>query len=140
MTGSLSLSTLLQRELQNEVPDAVLRQCPEADRVMAENILRVAQAELVVLNLASTTVSVEGRKITLKCVMTGPSPSVSLSSMRTLQAYSPARVLELRTALHEGHMFLFIELSDSLTRISTTELEVVRVIKKRRILDRLTSA
>ena len=71
--------------------------------------------------------------------MTGPSPSVSLSSMRNLQAYSPARVLDLRTMLHEGHMFLLIDLSDSLTRISTTELEVVRVIKKRRMVDRLMS-
>lgn len=139
MTGSLSLNSMLQRELKNEVPDAVLQQCPEADRVLAENVLRVAQAELVVLNLASTTVCVEGRKITLKCMMTGPSPSVSLSSMRNLQAYSPARVLDLRTMLHEGHMFLLIDLSDSLTRISTTELEVVRVIKKRRMVDRLMS-
>lgn len=137
MTGSLSLNSMLQRELKNEVPDAVLQQCPEADRVLAENVLRVAQAELVVLNLASTTVSVEGRKITLKCMMTGPSPSVSLSSMRNLQAYSPGRVLDLRTMLHEGHLFLLIDLSDSLTRISTTELEVVRVIKKRRMVDRL---
>lgn len=139
MTGSLSLNSMLQRELKNEVPDAVLQQCPEADRVLAENVLRVAQAELVVLNLASTTVCVEGRKITLKCMITGPSPSVSLSSMRNLQAYSPARVLDLRTMLHEGHMFLLIDLSDSLTRISTTELEVVRVIKKRRMVDRLMS-
>ena len=137
MAAPLSLNSMLQRELKNEVPDAVLMQCPEADRTLAENILRVAQAELVVLNLASTTVCVEGRKITLKCVLTGPSPSVSLSTMRNLQAYSPARVLDLRAALLDGHLFLVIELSDSLTRISTTELEVVRVLKKRRIIDRL---
>jgi hypothetical protein len=43
---------MLQKELKNEVPEAVLRQCPEADRILVENVLRVAQAELVVLNLA----------------------------------------------------------------------------------------
>ena len=137
MTGPLSLNSMLQKELKNEVPKAVLRQCPEADRMLVDNVLRVAQADLVVLNLASTTVSVEGRKLTLKTVLTGPSPSVSLTNMRNLQAYSPARVLDLRTTLSDGNMFLVIELSDSLTRICTTELEIVRITKKRRIIDRL---
>ena len=105
--------------------------------MLVDNVLRVAQADLVVLNLASTTVSVEGRKLTLKTVLTGPSPSVSLTNMRNLQAYSPARVLDLRTTLSDGNMFLVIELSDSLTRICTTELEIVRITKKRRIIDRL---
>ena len=132
-----SLSSMLQKELKNEVPDAVLRQCPEADRVLVENVLRLAQAELAVLNLASTTVAVEGRKIVLKCTLTGPTPSVSLSSMRSLQAYSPARVLEVRAALADGSMLLVVELSDATSRISATELEIVRITKKRRLVDRL---
>ena len=70
------------------MPDAVLRQCPKADRILVEIVLRFAQAEFVVLKLASTTLSVEGRKITLKTVSTGPSQSVSLTTMRNLQAYS----------------------------------------------------
>jgi len=109
MTDPLSLNSMLQRELKNEVPDSVLRQCrSEADRILVENVLRVAQAERVVLNLASTTICIEGRKLTLKCVLTGPSSIVFLSTMRSLQAYSPARVLDLSTTLHDGNMFLVI--------------------------------
>ena len=63
----MSLNSMLQRQLHNEVPEEVLRQCPETDRTLVENILRLAQAELVVLNLASTIVLIEGRKIILKC-------------------------------------------------------------------------
>jgi hypothetical protein len=66
MTAPLSLNLMLQRELKNEVPDSVLRQVPEVDRILVENVLRVAQAELVVLNLASTTIYIEVRKLTLK--------------------------------------------------------------------------
>jgi len=87
---------MLQKELNNEVPDTVLRQCPEADRILVENALRVAQAEIMVLNLAGTTICIQGKKISVKNPLTGPSPSVSLSSMRSLQAYSPS-VLDLRT-------------------------------------------
>ena len=50
----MSLNSMLQKQLHNAVPEEVLRQCPEADRTLVENILRLAQAELVVLNLAST--------------------------------------------------------------------------------------
>jgi hypothetical protein len=76
----MSLNGMLQKQLHNEVPDEVLRQCPEADRTLVENILRLAQAELPVLNLASTIVLIEGLKIILKCTLTGPTPTVSLSS------------------------------------------------------------
>jgi len=134
-----SLNSMLQKELNNEVPDAVLRQVPEADRVLVENVLRLAQAELVVLNLASTTVAVEPRRTVLKCALTGPTPSVSLSSMRSLQAYSPARVVEVRTTLHDGSMLLVLEMSDANTRLGTAELEIVRITKRRRLADRLFS-
>jgi hypothetical protein len=130
---------MLQKELHNEVPDAVLRHCPECDRVLVENVLRLAQVELVVLNLASTTVALEPRKTVLKCALTGPAPSVSLSSMRSLQAYSPARVVEVRTTLNDGSMLLVLEISDANSRISTSELEIVRITKRRRLVDRLFS-
>ena len=134
-----SLNSMLQKQLNNEVPDAVLRQVPEADRVLVENVLRLAQAELVVINLASTTVAVESRRTVLKCALTGPTPSVSLSSMRSLQAYSPTRVVEVRTTLHDGSMLLVLEISDANTRLSTAELEIVRITKRRRLADRLFS-
>jgi hypothetical protein len=136
-SGPFSLNSMMQRELKNEVSDTLLKQCPEEDRMLVDNVLRVAQAELNTLNLASATLCIEGRKLTIKCILTGPSPSVSLSTMRSIQAYSPARILDLRTLLHDNNMYFVIELSDSLTRICTTELEVIRIMKKRRIIDRI---
>ena len=100
----MSLNSMLQKQLHNEVPEEVVRQCPEADRTLVENILRLAQAELVVLNLASTIVLIEGRKIILKCTLTGPTQTLSLSSMRSLQAYSSARVLEVKAMGHDGSL------------------------------------
>lgn len=132
-----SLGGMLQQQLRNEVPAAVLKLVPEAEQVVVENVLRLAQAELAVLNLASTTVSVEGRKLVLKSALTGPQAGVSLSSMQSLQSYSPARVLDVRAVLDSGTLFLVIELSDSTCRMSTTEFEIVRITKKRRLLERL---
>ena len=133
----MSLNSMLQKQLHNAVPEEVLRQCPEADRTLVENILRLAQAELVVLNLASTIVLIEGRKIILKCTLTGPTPTLSLSSMRSLQSYSPARVLEVKAMGHDGSLLLVIEISDGTCRVSVSELEIVRICKKRSMMDRM---
>ncbi len=129
---SMSLHAMLHKDMQNDVPDAVLKHCADADRVLVENLLRLAQAELLVLNLASTTIVTEGQKFIVRCVLTGPAPSISLSSMRAIQAYSPARVCEVRSTLHEGSMQLVFDVCDASVRMGTTELEIVRITKRHR--------
>ena len=131
---SMSLHAMLHKDMQNEVPDSVLNHCTESDKVLVENLLRLAQAELSVLNLASTTIVTEGKKTVVRCALTGPTASVSLSNMRALQAYSPARVVEVRVALQEGSMMVVFDVCDSSQRMSTTELEIVRITKRHRTL------
>ena len=131
---SMSLHAMLHKDMQNEVPDSVLNHCTESDKVLVENLLRLAQAELSVLNLASTTIVTEGKKTVVCCALTGPTASVSLSNMRALQANSPARVVEVCVALQEGSMMLVFDVCDSSLRMSTTELEIVRITKRHRTL------
>lgn len=130
----MCLSAMLQKGLHNDIPDAVLQNCTDpADRILIENLLRLAQAELVVVNLTSVTIVTDGNKLVVRCALTGPAPSVSLTSMRALQAYSPARVGEIRTSLVEGTLFLVLDVCNAMTRIGTTELEIVRITKRHRI-------
>lgn len=129
----MSLHAMLQKDMHNDVPEAVLQKCSDADKILVENLLRLAQTELLVLNLASTTIVTEGHKTIVRCALTGPTPSVSLSSMRALQAYSPARVGEVRTIMQEGSMLLVLDVCDSSVRMGTTELEIVRITKRHRV-------
>jgi len=48
----LSLHAMLQKGMNNDIPETILEKCPDADRLMIENLLRIAKTELVVLNLA----------------------------------------------------------------------------------------
>ncbi len=89
------------------------------------------------LNLASTIVLIEGLKIILKCTLTGPTQTLSLSSMRSLQAYSPAHVLEVKAMGHDGSLLLVIEISDGTCRVSVSDSEIVRICKKRSMMDRM---
>ena len=128
---NMSLHAMLHQDIHNQVPENVLKHCGD-DKVLVENLLRLAQAELNVLNLASTTIVQESNKLVIRCCVTGPSPSISLTSMRALQAYSPARVCEVRSTLHEGSMQLVFDVCDASVRMGTTELEIVRITKRHR--------
>jgi len=129
---AMSLQAMLHKDMNNDVPDSVLNTCAESDKVLVENLLRFAQAELCVLNLASTTIVTENKKTVVRCVLTGPTPSISLNSMRALQAYSPARVVEVRCVLQEGNLILVLEINDPSVRMTTTELDIVRITKRHR--------
>jgi hypothetical protein len=128
----MSLTAMLHKDIHNAVPEAVLKHCGD-DKVLVENLLRLAQTELLVLNLPSTTIVQEQQKLVIRCCLTGPAPSVCLTSMRALQAYSPARVSEVRVVLHEGSMLLVIDVCDSSVRMGATELEIVRIVKRHRL-------
>jgi hypothetical protein len=134
MRESGSLGALLQKDLNNEVPESVLAQLAPEDRVLVENILLVAQAELEILNLASATVVLSDGVIRISCTVAGPSPLVSLSSMRSVQAYSPARVRDLRAVLQDNRLLLVIDVHDRLARVTASEVDVVRLVKRRRIV------
>jgi hypothetical protein len=134
MRESGSLGALLQKDLNNEVPESALAQLAPEDRVLVENILLVAQAELEILNLASTTVVLSDGVIRISCTLAGPSPLVSLSTMRSVQAYSPARVRDLRAVLQDNRLLLVIDVHDRLARVTASEVDVVRLVKRRRIV------
>lgn len=128
----LSLNGMLQKNLQNEVPATVLEQCAAQDQTLIENLLLLAQVELETLNLASTLITAKNGGTMIKCALTGTEARVGLACMRALQAYSPARIADVRAHMENGVLFLCIEVTDANTRISTTELEIVRVCKKKR--------
>jgi hypothetical protein len=42
----MSLHAMLHKDMHNEVPDSVRNHCIDSDKVLVENLLRLAQAEL----------------------------------------------------------------------------------------------
>ena len=134
MRESGSLGAMLQKDSKNEVPESVLAQLPPEDSVLVENILLVAQAELEILNLASTTVVASESIVRVSCALAGPSPLVALSNMRCVQAYSPARVRDVRAVLQENRLLLVIDVHDRNARVTASEIDVVRLVKRRRML------
>jgi hypothetical protein len=144
MRESGSLGALIHKDFNNEVPESALVQLAPEDRVLVENILLVAQAELEILNLPSTTVVTSDGVVRVSCALAGPSPIVFLSTMCSVQAYSPARVRDMRCApdnllllvinVHDNRLLLVIDVHDRLARVTVSEVDVVRLVKRSRIV------
>ena len=126
------MTTILQNGAANSVPDEVLQKCANDDRLVVENILLVAQTEINTLNLASTTLVIDKHRITARCAFTGPEPRVTLSQLRAIETYSPARVADIHVSLSNGMLHLVIVISDSTCRITSSQTEIIRVARKRR--------
>ena len=52
--------------------------------------------------------------------------------MRSVHSYSPARVRDVRAMLSENRLLLVIDVHDANSRVTASEIEVVRLTKKRR--------
>ena len=115
------------------IPDSVLEQCPEADRMLCENVLMVAQAEIEVLNLASTVFAVNGSTITMTSTVQGQEASVSFSQLRSIQADSPARVRDTTVGIHGNTLVHNIVIADSPSRVTASDTAIIRVVRKRRL-------
>ena len=129
-----TLNAMINKGIKNEVPDNVLQNCTADDKVLIENLLLLAQAELESLQLASSTVNKCDKKTIVQCPFAGTDCRLSISAMQSIQNYSPARVFDVSARMTQGIFYLCFEVGDANARISCTELEVIRVAKKKRLL------
>ena len=83
----MSLTHALTRS-QQHLPDAVLDQCSEADRVIVENIGLVAQETLPALNLVQATIVQDGGKYLLRLPFAATAASVTLRELCMIQTYN----------------------------------------------------
>ena len=122
-----SLSTVLRQ--QQTLPPAVLAQCTPDDRVVVENIAVVAHEAIVTTNLASATLVKDRNKYLLSIPCAG---YVCMADMRTVQAYNPARIHDIRVICRESEMVVRIDVCTESAPLSCSELDIVRVTKRSR--------
>ena len=85
------------------------------------------------MNLASTTITSESGKVLVKCALAGSEAKISLTSMRNIQNFSPARILDVKAQLAANTLYLQLEITDTHTRLTCVELDVLRVRKRKRV-------
>jgi hypothetical protein len=89
----------------------------------------VAHEAIVTTNLSNATLTKDRNRYLLIIPCSG---FVSLADMRTVQAFNPARVHDIRVILRDAEMVVRIDVCTETAPLSCSELDVVRVTKRSR--------
>lgn len=134
----MTLASALARNVRPQVPENILSQCEQDDKVVVENILLVVTETIPYANLASTTLTKIQNKYRLSLPLAS-SYLVTLSQLRAIQTYNPARISEIilkKSTSDESssanNTVLLVDVVNESTPISVSEIEVLRVCKRRR--------
>lgn len=127
----MSLAESLRAAVRVRVPEAVLGVCDKHDRTVVENIITVLGEHLPV-NLAQAAIERKGNTYVVSLPLP-PDSEVSLTDLRQIEAYSPARVLDIRTTLRSNQTpVVKCIVGDENSPVVVAETDVVRVTKRRR--------
>ena len=130
-----SLNAVLATAVRPRVPLAALKQIPDSDRIVVENILNVAGSISPFLDLSQTSVQVVNNTYkTTVAFCDSPSVSVDFQDMQKLMTYNPGRIDTVRVFVDsEKRMKLCIFITNEKTPFDVSEYDVIRIQKRRRI-------
>lgn len=126
-----TLSSMVQKDICNDINESELKKCNAQDSILVENVLLIAQAELQMLQLKKISIEIKSSLIKILCPLTNKF-KVTLSSLRNIQHYSPARIHEVSVHVNHNETMLCIEIMDYISRVTSNEIDVVRVAKRKR--------
>jgi hypothetical protein len=125
----ISLSSVLHTSHRPKVPESVLSVCLVADKTVVENAIFVSLEYIRELNIAETGITKQGLTYNIKIPFSSEGEhKVSLSSLRNIQNWNPARISEI--FIENG--FIRIVMLDETKPLSCTEIDIIRMSKKRR--------
>lgn len=131
-TGTSGLETLLKTMSRPKVSEATINKCLPADRIVVENILAVVQDVIAFADISTTVISPKNNKYEVSVPLC-QHYTVSLEDMRCIEAYSPARIGMICVDSASKDINLRLSIVDEQSVMSITEVDVIRISKKRRL-------
>lgn len=134
----MSLSGVLQSVSRSRVPPHVLQKCKLMDQPIVENITHLAQETMPMLDITRMDVRVDGQAYRLSIPFSNQSAcTVMLSELKTVEAYSPARLREAKVAFDGKVMTLELLVLDETAPLMVSDIDIIRVSKRSRRMEGL---
>jgi hypothetical protein len=128
----MSLNAALNIARRARVPENVLAQCRQADRMVVENILSVAQEEIPTLDITRSTLTHEGGAYHVCVPSAKPRDKIRLRELMNIQGYNPGRIQDIEVVYFNDVLTLRFLVYDEAAPITTSQLDIVRICKKTR--------
>lgn len=120
--------------MRRSAPDRLLQALNESDRTMLENIMHLAQETIPQIDLTLTDMTKTNDNFVLCLHVAERDLLVSLQQMRLIQAYSPARILDVQVAVMPLAVHVLVRVASETSNIMYSEVDVIRIVKRTRVI------
>ena len=127
----MSLGSMLNNVIRPKICESVFNPCLPGDRMLVENILMVAQEICPALNVTTTSINKKGLSYTAMIPLATASEAIGLHHLRDIQAFCPGRIQNIYVIFRNETMNIQIEIQDETAPITSTQLDIVRISRKR---------
>jgi len=112
----------------------LLQSVNESDKMMLENIMHLAQETIPQIDLTMTDMTKASDVFVLCLHVAERDLVISLQQLRSIQAYSPARILDVQVAVMPLVVTVLVRVASEAANIMYSEVDVIRITKRTRLI------
>jgi len=120
--------------MRRSVPERLFHSLNDSDKTLLENILHLAQETIPQIDLTSTEMTKTQDIFSLRLHLSDREALISLQQLRSIQAYSPARILDLQVAVLPETVQVVVRVASENMNIMYSEVDVIRITKRTRTI------
>ena len=114
--------------------NAELTAFDKSDKTLLENIMHLAQETIPQIDLTSTEMTKTPDVFCLRLHLSNREALISLQQLRSIQAYSPARILDVQVAVLPETVQVLVRVASETSNIMYSEVDVIRITKRTRAI------
>lgn len=129
-----SLQKTINSVMRRSAPERLLQSVNESDKMMLENIMHLAQETIPQIDLTMTDMTKTNDVFVLCLHVAERDLVISLQQLRSIQAYSPARILDVQVAVMPLAVTVLVRVASEAANIMYSEVDVIRITKRTRLI------
>lgn len=113
-------------------PERLLHALNDSDKTLLENIMHLAQETIPQIDLTAAEMTRTPDVFCLRLHLSNREAVISLQQLRSIQAYSPARILDVQVAVLPETVQVLVRVASETADIMYSEVDVIRITKRTR--------
>ena len=134
MSTCATLEQTMNSVMRRCAPERLLHSLNDSDKTLLENIMHLAQETIPQIDLTSAEMTKTPDVFCLRLHLSSREVVISLQQLRLIQAYSPARILDVQVAVLPETVQVLVRVAAETANIMYSEVDVMRITKRTRAI------
>lgn len=127
-----TLEKTMNSVMRRCAPERLLHALNDSDKTLLENIMHLAQETIPQIDLTAAEMTRTPDVFCLRLHLSNREAVISLQQLRSIQAYSPARILDVQVAVLPETVQVLVRVASETADIMYSEVDVIRITKRTR--------